>query len=157
MKGHLPIPDINEEDKKRFITMVRVLSDEECWIWAGRNPYKHLKTKGYPGFLLGDRQYAAHRVSWKIAHGSIDDSLQVLHKCDNKRCVNPNHLYQGTQSDNMGDLVSRHYSEINYQRRFTREQILTMQSMRQSGDTFDAIAQRFDTKRQMVHYVLKNL
>jgi len=157
MKEYLSIPDLSEEDKKRFLTMIRILSDEECWIWIGRNPYKHLKTKGYPGFLLGDRQYAAHRVSWKIAHGHIDDTLQVLHTCDNKRCVNPNHLYQGTPSDNMGDIVSRHYNEISYRRRFDKEQILTMQSLRQSGETLDAIAQKFNTKRQTVHYVLKNL
>lgn len=140
MRKHRKIPDISKEDKERFLRKVNILSDEECWIWKGENSSRIQKNKNYPYFLLGSEQYTANRVSWTIFKSDIKSGLQILHTCDNKRCVNPNHLYQGTQSDNMGDVVSRHYYEINYKRRFNKEQISTMHSLRQSGETFDSIA-----------------
>jgi hypothetical protein len=51
--------------------------------------------------------YGAHRVAWVIYKGSIPEDLWVLHTCDNRRCVNPEHLYLGTRADNELDMVSR--------------------------------------------------
>lgn len=70
-----------------------------CWIWLGCK----YKGKDYGQF----RNKRAHRVSWTLLIGEIEENKQVLHKCDNPICVNPKHLFVGTPSDNMNDKVSK--------------------------------------------------
>lgn len=70
----------------------------ECWLWKG-NLYKD----GYGQFALGFKQLRAHRVSYQLS--VIDPGeLYVLHKCDCRNCVNPEHLFLGTQKDNIRDM-----------------------------------------------------
>ncbi len=70
----------------------------KCWIWRGSK----LKT-GYGRFHFAGKTITAHRISWMLAHGSIEEGMHVLHKCDNPPCVNPDHLYIGTHTQNMQD------------------------------------------------------
>lgn len=51
----------------------------------------------------GERPWGAHRLSWEITHGAVPAGLQVLHRCDMPCCVNPDHLFLGTNQDNMTD------------------------------------------------------
>ena len=69
-----------------------------CWLWVGV-----LRGRGYGNYL---RRYA-HRVSWTIHNGEIPDGLLVCHKCDTPACVNPNHLFIGTHSDNLKDCFQK--------------------------------------------------
>ena len=66
-----------------------------------------LHRDGYGKFWMDGRQRAAHRVSFLLAHGSIDDGKMVLHKCDNRKCVNPDHLYIGDAKQNAKDKIER--------------------------------------------------
>lgn len=74
----------------------------ECWTWTG-SPAGSI-SKGYGCFRYQGKTQKAHRVMWQLTNGPfIDESLFVLHKCSNDKCVNPNHLKLGTHQDNMAD------------------------------------------------------
>lgn len=73
-----------------------------CWLWTGA-----LCGKGYGACAFGMRHVMTHRLSWELANGPIPEGLDVLHKCDVMRCVRPDHLYVGTQSDNNRDMWGR--------------------------------------------------
>lgn len=91
--------------RSRFDEKVRLAGTEDddcCWLWtAFTNP------SGYGMIRNGRMMALAHRVAWALANGPIPDGKHVLHRCDVPRCVNPSHLYIGTNADNMADKVSR--------------------------------------------------
>ena len=88
----------------RFWDKVDVGPPEECWIWtASKN-----SLSGYGKFNAGEKKYnSAHRYSYFIHKGAIPDGMFVCHVCDNPPCVNPNHLWVGTASENTIDMLSK--------------------------------------------------
>lgn len=80
-----------------------------CWIWTGCT-----QVDGYGQIWVEDGMRPAHRVAFELVEGIIPVGLEVLHRCDNPICVNPFHLFTGTQSDNIRDCVAkgRHASQI---------------------------------------------
>lgn len=101
MSHSKPIPELSEKDVERFWSKVEPLRDPStCWEWQGSVLRHHLP---YGRFKAQGRTHLAHRVSWFIAAGKDAGPLQVLHRCDNPRCVNPHHLFLGTHLDNMRD------------------------------------------------------
>lgn len=75
-------------------------AETECWEWIGG---RH--GKGYGQF--GNPTKKAHRVSWELYRGSIPDGLHVLNSCDNPPCINPSHLFLGTNLDNVKDKMAK--------------------------------------------------
>lgn len=76
-----------------------------CWLWMGCRSRRQVgsRTFDYGYAYDGVRIQRAHRLAWQFTNGAIPDGLCVLHRCDNPRCVNPAHLFLGTQRDNAQD------------------------------------------------------
>lgn len=92
----------------------------QCWIWTG-----FIMDNGY-GKCNSLPEVLTHRYAWLITNGSIPDGLDVLHKCDNRMCVNPDHLFVGTHQDNMDDKITKGNQvrgETCVQHKVTEEQV----------------------------------
>ncbi len=93
------IPTLTESDLARFWSKVDKRGPDDCWEWtAYTNP------GGYGMFGIGKSVYLAHRVSYALANSDPGD-LNVNHTCDNPPCVNPAHLWFGTQQENISDMI----------------------------------------------------
>lgn len=75
-----------------------------CWVW---NTDRAFTGNGYGMFYLDGGMRTAHRVSYQLYKGTIPEGLWVLHTCDNRACVNPEHLYLGDREQNVKDMLDR--------------------------------------------------
>jgi hypothetical protein len=79
-------------------------AESGCWEWQ----WSVFKQTGYGQFALDSKTPVnAHRMSWELVNGTVPSGLFVLHKCDNRKCVNPEHLFLGNQQDNMEDMAKK--------------------------------------------------
>jgi hypothetical protein len=88
----------------RFWPKVAIIPEHPCWEWIGKK-----NDTGYGSLAIrqgGNKRkwYKAHRISWELHYGQIPKGLHCLHKCDNPGCVRPDHLFLGTQLDNVRDM-----------------------------------------------------
>jgi len=77
----------------------KVKPQKGCWLWLGK--------KNALGYGILDPNIRAHRIAWELMRGPIPNGLCVLHCCDNPGCMNPDHLFLGSQLDNIDDMVSK--------------------------------------------------
>lgn len=88
--------------EEQFLQRLGRTTEDGCIIWAGLTA-----GNGYGVIGHRSRNVYAHRIAYERAHGPIPDGLWVLHRCDNPLCINPDHLFLGTQRDNIDDMVSK--------------------------------------------------
>lgn len=74
----------------------------ECWLWTAS-----VNVSGYGQVNFGKTMRRAHRIAWMLMNGPVPVDLCVLHRCDNRRCVRPDHLFLGTRPDNTADMVAK--------------------------------------------------
>jgi hypothetical protein len=89
--------------KELFEEKIEMVSECGCWIWMAAISNK----KGYGAFWISGKTDFAHRASWRIFRGIIPSKMFVLHHCDTPACVNPHHLFLGTNKDNMMDCKKK--------------------------------------------------
>ena len=95
--------DYEERLRVRFWKKVNKKAGNSCWEWTGATN----RNGGYGQIGVRGKIIRAHRLSWVWVNNKIPKDMHVLHKCDNRVCVNPDHLFLGTQKDNMQDCVRK--------------------------------------------------
>ena len=94
--------DFTQKQIERFRERAQPITESGCWVWMGA-----VQSSGYGHLKINGRYLLAHRVSYMMSAGQIPDGLHVLHKCDNRVCVNPTHLFLGDRFENMQDMISK--------------------------------------------------
>lgn len=139
--------------EERLLTKVKKSSEGGCWKWIGSKD-----RKGYGRIWNGARTCFAHRASFELFCGPIPDGMHVCHRCDNPCCVNPKHLFLGTQADNMADRDAKgrqacQRGASNNRAKLTDSDVL---AIRESKEKQRLIAQRFGVSQQIVSCIRTN-
>lgn len=95
----------------------------DCWTRGAS------RKNGYSLFRINHQTFYAHRIAWEFTHGRIPSGLHVCHHCDNPACVNPDHLFLGTQRDNMQDCAKKNRTTQggrNSRAKLTSDQVLAI-------------------------------
>lgn len=133
----------------------KVDKSNECWEWTGA------KTKeGYGRFWLNDNTVMAHRFSWIEKNGPIPNGLFVCHKCDNPRCVRPDHLFLGTSSENSLDAVRKlrkSVGTLNGRAKLTDMQVIEVRTLYAIGNTSCArLGVKFGVSHSMIYDIVSH-
>jgi hypothetical protein len=128
----------------------------DCWIWTGTHD-----AHGYGVFRSGGVFHLAHRYSYELHYGHIDKGMSVCHHCDNPICVNPEHLFLGTQADNSYDMIAKGRNNISgllvdrrgenhLMAKLTEEQVHEIRTLLATGEAHSAIAKRYGVSRPTI-------
>ena len=149
-KQHKPIPELTDRQLRNFWRKVDKRGPDDCWEWTA-----HRHCKGYGSFgLLPSGIFRAHRIAYYLATGEQPGSLMICHTCDNPGCCNPVHLFLGTNSDNMADMMAKGRSSQGSkhgQAKLTEAQVL---AIRASGAARLALATKYGVTNHAIYEVL---
>jgi hypothetical protein len=145
------------EQERAFWDAVDKDAPNGCWVWTGRRGGK----LGYGRLKRNGVSYQAHRYSWTLTNGEIPDGLFVCHHCDNPPCVNPAHLFLGTQADNLADRDAKGRAVYwrgpkNAATKLTEEQVQEIRRLSQIHIETSQIelARRFDVSPSLISQII---
>lgn len=143
--------------KDRFEAKVIRGTPEECWHWNATTNGR----KNYGLIRLNGKYLLAHRVAFFISRGFWPGKMQVCHSCDNPRCVNPGHLWLGTQGDNMQDAMKkgRHFyrdSKSKGVAKLSKKDVYDLKQQFFSGILSKDLAVRYNIGERTVRAIAKN-
>lgn len=132
----------------------RVRKDGDCLVWGGST------AGGYGTIRVNRRLERTHRFAWVLAHGPVPGGLHVLHRCDNRRCVNVSHLFLGTNADNIADRVAKGRSwrprgERNGRAKLTVTDVRLIRALRADGWLQVPLARRFGVSQRLVSLIVR--
>lgn len=137
----------------RFWSKADVKDKDSCWIWKGSK-----NRGGYGTFWFRGRLHIASRVSWMIAYGDIPDGMLVCHRCDIPLCVNPDHLWLGTDMDNTIDKLSKR-RQTNRRgadhgmAKLSEDEVLQIRELMKHGASGKKLAKEYGVSDTLIYYI----
>lgn len=134
-----------------FWTQVRF--GRGCWEWTGSR-----FSNGYGRTIVGRKSVGAHRVAYELAIGPLLAGQLVMHSCDNKGCVRPDHLSAGTPADNLADMVAKGRSlrgERNHWAKLSESTVREIRVAQASGESKASLARRLDVSETAIRSVMQ--
>lgn len=119
-------------------------TDNECWLWKG-----HIHHTGYGRFY----RQQAHRVVYSLFVKRLKRYEQLNHRCNVKHCVNPRHLYHGTQTENMFDCVDAGNHGTQKLKKLNQEQINLIFKLRRTGMLYSDIAKQVPLSKERINSI----
>lgn len=138
MKADLFSPSLSPAETDRFWSRVN-RRGRECWPWMGGESGR----AGYGKASFSGRAFLAHRVAFAIANGPFQRSLCVCHRCDNPPCCNPEHLFLGTDYDNVQDRVRKGRSAHQDGIKITNLEVIALRNEFSEGARQGALAVKY--------------
>jgi hypothetical protein len=140
---------------KAFLEEMAVKDGSGCWLWP-----RAVSKQGYGVLRIGKaagKLWTLHRLAWTVWKGPIPKGISVLHRCDVRRCFNPDHLFLGTQQDNNKDRDSKGrvcHGEKHANAVLTAEQVLEIRRRHKEGERKGDLGDVFGISRQGIHDVV---
>lgn len=134
--------------RKSFETFFEKTIDGSCWLWSFKNGKKSFD---YGNFSFRGKKYKSNRVAWIVYRGEIPKGLYVLHTCDVRYCVNPDHLFLGTHADNMKDMALKKRAKP--RTKLTPDQVLDIAKALDLGATTVQLAKEYNVTSTCIWYI----
>jgi hypothetical protein len=134
----------------------------QCWVWASTIGHQGYGTFFMPGHKRNAPKAKAHRVAWELTNGDIPEGLDVLHHCDVRHCVNPSHLYLGTDLENARDRERRNRrnpakGEHNGRARLTQADVDVIRFCHGLGETQRSLGFRFGVSQGQISRIVRGV
>ena len=139
--------------EERFDAKWEPVTESGCWVWTAS-----LHRVGYGQIRHDERILRAHRVSYELHIGPIPAGMHVLHKCDNRSCVNPDHLFLGTNDDNVADMVTKgrqSKGEKNGKARLTEDNVREIRRRLAAGEKNKDLSVEFGVSTPSISKIAK--
>ena len=129
------------------------LQKNKCWEWTGS-----LTNQGYGQLEVSGVTFKAHRLSWLLFNGGRLITLGVLHKCDNRKCINPDHLFLGTNADNLADRQAKGRQargESHARSKLTMKDIRRIRKLVANGTRQSVLAKEYGVNFSTIFNIIK--
>lgn len=140
---------LSERGAQRIANLIETGSEDECWPWRGN--YLH---NGYARSYWRDRKWMVHRLVSVLCFGELPTEVFVLHRCDNRSCCNPNHLWRGSLVDNNRDRDSKGRRALPPTTKLTEEDVILFRERFAAGDSVRELAKEFGIHRNTGYQIV---
>lgn len=153
---------MNDKYRARIAKGIKIDQTTGCWEWKGKP-----RENGYCRTSFNYKSWYVHRMAYQLFVGEIPEGNDVCHRCDNRRCCNPAHLFVGTRKDNMDDCVSKNRQasgeilsknvrgEKSHLSKLTSENVIEIRKMKERGDSTAKIAKLFSVSKDNIRSIVR--